>query len=172
MIEVKYNNAVIASLKAGQKATLHVKERDMEDDIIVSVPEAEDNPLPIEISTEAEMTALLETAEIGSVYKYTGITGTYENGVLYVVEAKLITFTISGAEHQAEEGMTWEQWCESKYNSLGVYVSGNYVVGTTSDYYICSDVDTSTSVNKTNTIIEGHKYYLTDAKHGSGGSND
>ena len=46
-----------------------------------------DSPLPIEIATEAEMTALLETAEVGSIYKYTGTTGTYENGALYVVEA-------------------------------------------------------------------------------------
>lgn len=48
------------------------------------VPESE---LPTEVSTEAEMTALLETAEVGSVYKYTGeTTDTYENGALYVVE--------------------------------------------------------------------------------------
>lgn len=42
--------------------------------------------LPIEVATEDEMTALLSTAEVGSVYKYTGTTGTYENGALYVVE--------------------------------------------------------------------------------------
>lgn len=48
-----------------------------------------DSPLPIEISTEEEMTALLETAEIGSVYKYVGTTGIYENGALYVVEENL-----------------------------------------------------------------------------------
>lgn len=41
---------------------------------------------PIEISTEEEMTALLETAEIGTIYKYTGESGIYENGALYVVE--------------------------------------------------------------------------------------
>ena len=29
----------------------------------------------------------------------------------------LITFTISGISYQAEEGMTWEQWCNSGYNS-------------------------------------------------------
>lgn len=45
-------------------------------------------PIPIEVSTEEEMTALLETAEIGSIYKYAGVTGdTYENGRLYIVEA-------------------------------------------------------------------------------------
>lgn len=43
---------------------------------------------PLEIATEAEMTALLESAEVGSVYKYTGeSTDTYENGALYIVEA-------------------------------------------------------------------------------------
>lgn len=46
-----------------------------------------DSPLPTEVSTEEEMTALLESAEIGSVYKYMGTTtDAYENGALYVVE--------------------------------------------------------------------------------------
>lgn len=45
-----------------------------------------DSPIPAEIATEAEMTALLEIAEVGSVYKYTGTTGTYESGALYIVE--------------------------------------------------------------------------------------
>lgn len=48
--------------------------------------EVADSPLPNEVVTEAEMSALLETAKVGSVYKYTGATGTYENGALYVVE--------------------------------------------------------------------------------------
>lgn len=47
-----------------------------------------DSPLPIEIATADEMTALLETAEVGSVYKYMGeTTDAYENGALYIVEA-------------------------------------------------------------------------------------
>lgn len=48
--------------------------------------EAEDTALPTEVSTEAEMTALLTSGTIGGVYKYTGVTGTYENGALYVLE--------------------------------------------------------------------------------------
>ena len=53
--------------------------------------EAEDSPLPIEVSTEAEMTALLESGEVGGVYKYTGeTTVTYENGALYVIEEDLL----------------------------------------------------------------------------------
>lgn len=43
--------------------------------------------MPVEISTEEEMTALLETAEVGSIYKYIGeSTDMYENGGLYLVE--------------------------------------------------------------------------------------
>lgn len=40
----------------------------------------------IEAATEAEMLVLLSTASVGSVCKYTGTTGTYENGALYIVE--------------------------------------------------------------------------------------
>lgn len=47
----------------------------------------EDKATPIEVSTEAEMTALLTSGEVGGVYKYTGeTTDTYENGALYVLE--------------------------------------------------------------------------------------
>ena len=43
--------------------------------------------LPIEVSTEAEMTALLESGEVGGVYKYVGeTTDTCENGALYLLE--------------------------------------------------------------------------------------
>lgn len=54
-----------------------------------------DSPLPIEVSTEAEMTALLTSGEVGGVYKYTGTTGTYENGALYVLEEEVATYTIT-----------------------------------------------------------------------------
>lgn len=45
--------------------------------------------LPFETTDEVEMSAILRTAtaeDVGSVYKYTGPTGTYENGALYVIE--------------------------------------------------------------------------------------
>lgn len=42
---------------------------------------------PQEISTEAEMNALFETAEVGSIYKYVGETGNYEAGAYYAVES-------------------------------------------------------------------------------------
>lgn len=49
------------------------------------------SPMPIEISTEAEMTALLETAEVGSVYKYVGeSTDIYVKNALYMVEVPAV----------------------------------------------------------------------------------
>ena len=41
---------------------------------------------PIEIYTDAEMEAVLTSDNVGKVYKFTGTTGTYTNGDLYIVE--------------------------------------------------------------------------------------
>ena len=45
------------------------------------------------------------------------------------VEPAIITFTVAytygNVEYQAEEGMTWQQWCESSYNTAGFYVYAN-----------------------------------------------
>lgn len=42
--------------------------------------------VPIEISTDAGMEAVLTSDNVGKVYKFTGTTGIYTNGDLYVVE--------------------------------------------------------------------------------------
>ena len=41
---------------------------------------------PIEISTDAEMEAVLTSDNVGKVYKFTGTSDTYTNGDLYIVE--------------------------------------------------------------------------------------
>lgn len=41
---------------------------------------------PIEISTDAEMEAVLTSENVGKVYKFTGTSDTYTNGDLYIVE--------------------------------------------------------------------------------------
>lgn len=46
------------------------------------------SPLPIEIGTEEEMTAILNAAtvnDVGAVYKYTGNTNKYTKGELYII---------------------------------------------------------------------------------------
>lgn len=86
-----YKGEILETLNGGEYAIIHTKGEVMEDDIRVDVSETtvyipvnEDSSLPIEVSTEAEMTALLETAEVGSIYKYTGeTTDKYENGTKY-----------------------------------------------------------------------------------------
>lgn len=54
--------------------------------LAATIAEGGDSPIPIEVSTEEEMTEILTTGEIGGVYKYVGTTGVYENGTLYVLE--------------------------------------------------------------------------------------
>lgn len=99
-VTIEYNGAVIASLKAGQSATLPCKDKPMHTDVVVSVPE--------------------------------GLGGSVEewDGSYTVTDAvELISFTIDGDHYEAEDGMTWEQWCDSSYNTGGYYVSGQIIVG-------------------------------------------
>ena len=42
----------------------------------------------------------------------------------------MISFTIDGTIYQAEEGMTWAEWCESNYNT------GDATKGESSIYYL------------------------------------
>lgn len=162
VVTIEYNGSVIASLKAGQTATLTCKDKPMHTDVVVSVPNemggggGADSPLPIEIATEAEMTVLLRSGEVGGVYKYTGTTGTYENGALYVLEegASLITFTIAGDHYQAEDGMTWDEWVESEYNTRPFY---NSWLGITTE---ATAGEVVTGVEPNDTIISGHSYSM------------
>lgn len=129
--KIEYDGSVVATIESGNKATLPIKDLKMKSDLVVTVPEATDSPLPIEVSTEAEMTALLTSGEVGGVYKYTGeTTDTYENGALYVLENDLITFTIDGTEYEAESDMTWGEWVASEYNTDGYAAHPNIGTGT------------------------------------------
>lgn len=40
---------------------------------------------------------------------------------------KIITFTIDGVVYQAEEGMTWTEWCDSPYNTDGFLLQVGYI---------------------------------------------
>ena len=92
-VEITYKDKVI-NLFAGQTARLHNADGSnfgFTEDLVVranevEMPETTDSPLPIEVATESEMNSLLTTAEVGAVYKYTGTSGTYESGALYVIE--------------------------------------------------------------------------------------
>ena len=71
------------------------------------------------------MNALLEVAEEGTVYRYTGpTTEDYENGALYIVYLSMVSFAIDGADYQGEEDMTWAEWCASEYNTISCVNAG------------------------------------------------
>jgi hypothetical protein len=38
-------------------------------------------------------------------------------------DTNLISFTIGDKVYQAEEGMTWDEWCDSEYNTIGAYAT-------------------------------------------------
>ena len=60
----------------------------------------------------------------------------------------LITFTIDGIEYQAEEGMTWGEWVNSKYNIDG-YLNYNRLI-------------TNSSVSRNVTIPSGGSVFSTE----------
>lgn len=104
--------------------------------------------IPIEVSTEAEMTVLLESGEVGGVYKYTGTTGTYENGALYVLEAEM--YTISVTTDGAVRGV--DSITHIKFNSPP----------TSADDYDRTSEDGSATVTASKAYIWGGGYILND----------
>lgn len=129
-VTVEYDGEVVATIPSGNKATIPVANKKMKTDIVITVPEAEsggtDSAIPTEVSTEAEMTALLTSGEVGGVYKYTGTTGTYENGALYVLEeevgftVKVVGQYLTGYAYYSVNGGEYVQIADE-----------NYVVGST-----------------------------------------
>ena len=71
----------------------------------------------------------------------------------------LISFTIESTTYQAEAGMTWGQWVDSKYNTGGFTSSGNLIHGPNIHYLIYNDSQGTSLVNATDTI-SSKEYYL------------
>ena len=60
---------------------------------------------------------------------------------------KLIYFTINDVEYQAEEGMTWMEWCESSYNTIEAYYNSDGVfIPTHSGVQFCVSEVSSTDM--------------------------
>lgn len=117
-----------------------------------------------EVATASAMDALLVEANVGKYYKFTGTTDSnYTNGDLYLVEGgvTLINFTINGTAYQAEEGMTWEQWCNSSYNTGGFYViDGNNFVYFPDGSYVSTEGFEGGTAEKSETIVVNGSYYI------------
>jgi hypothetical protein len=75
------------------------------------------------------------------------------------VETNLITFRIDGSEYQAEEGMTWEEWAYSEYNSDKYVINNEQLCGFTMGV-VSSSYSTYDAVNIKDTIKPNVVYIL------------
>lgn len=71
-------------------------------------------------------------------------------------EATLISFTILNWTYQAEDGMTWEVWVNSSYNTDGYFISGTSVVANAGSKVAFNGV----KVTATELIKNGQAYGL------------
>lgn len=72
----------------------------------------------------------------------------------------LISFTIDGTAYQAEDGMTWEQWVESSYNTDGYRLRIGHFVASSNGWYVIDEEGTLEF--PTDTISNGVDYALQD----------
>jgi hypothetical protein len=70
----------------------------------------------------------------------------------------IITFTIVGTSYQAEEGMTWSEWCDSGYNTANASINGNNYVQISAGNFIVVDPSTGSPVLASATIKAGCAY--------------
>ena len=86
----------------------------------------------------------------------------FENDVV------IITFTVNGAAYQAEEGMTWQEWCDSSYNVINAAIYGTRIsVPIENIYGYIYDSESFSSVSPTQEIIVNHSYTLSDPTAGN-----
>lgn len=78
----------------------------------------------------------------------------------------LIPFAIGSLVLDCEEGMTWAQWCNSEYNSIGAYVLSDGKIWLDGEYLVDYNYNNVFSTD-TITIAEYNFYYPS----GGGGSN-
>lgn len=83
----------------------------------------------------------------------------YQNGgEIKSTGPTLISFTIDGIGYQAEEGMTWIEFCSSSYNTKGFWCDDYDVMDEYSSFlYLSSSRE---GVRPSDTIISGGSYYI------------
>lgn len=112
------------------------------------------------ITNSVGFTITFEENEYADYTETSLISWLQENGTI----VNLINFSINTVSYQAEDGMTWEEWVNSSYNTDG-YTIGN-AMGFTAvqkgENYIVGSNAPST------TLIEADKSYTTDSMAGGG----
>ena len=105
----------------------------------------------------------------GSIYVPASLVNTYKSATNWSVladritaiqeESALITFTINNVEYQAEEGMTWSDWCASTYNTDGYYIKSG-VPSSSSGINITYQGDWGTMFLTGDSVIDPNIQYL------------
>ena len=73
----------------------------------------------------------------------------------------LISFTIGETTYQAEDGMTWQEWVNSSYNTDAFRVMGTLVIFLSGDgYYVGLTNSSEALVRNSDSIQSGYAYVL------------
>lgn len=81
-------------------------------------------------------------------------------GLKKQVAPTLISFTVNNTTHRAEQGMTWEEWCNSTYNTLGYYCMNGYTKVYSHDGTMYIANTSQVTVSKSSSITNGGTYIL------------
>lgn len=133
--KINYNDYMIATIQAGQTATFICEGEKMASNIVVEFDTAGTITYNgEETAVQAGQTATLNCIGKKAVSDIVIVANATQGGNT----GTLISFTIYGTEYQAEEGMTWEQWCDSSYNTDGYYVNwaNGYIYNSSGDKII------------------------------------
>mgnify|MGYP004547271245 CR=1 FL=1 len=110
----------------GTTATLTINAEAVTGNIIVTVALTEKLATPTEFTVTKGL-ASWNTVDKATAYEIVAVSSNdieSSIGSYTPSTTTLINFTIAGTSYQAEEGMTWEQWCNSSYNAGGFICSG------------------------------------------------
>ena len=78
-------------------------------------------------------------------------------------DSELITFNITGTQYYAENGMTWEEWINSSYNSADFYIFNHGIFNSVeSKLFFVADFGDDSTVYPENTIVQGNGYDFTE----------
>ena len=105
------------------------------------------NNLPVQENIDAE----ISTQDDLITQIYTALEGKTAGG-----GAKAICFSIAGTYYPAEEGMTWEEWVNSDYNTGGYFLENGCVADETL-MFICK---TTFPESATSEIASNYNYKL------------
>ena len=107
------------------------------------------------VGTEAEWLASLKGTDgkDGQDGQGATVTALTSEELSAIYDSMMITFTISDVTYQAIEGMTWEEWFKSTYNTDDYGITSG--LNSFGDKYVMYD---STRVEKTEAIVAGRAY--------------